>query len=80
MYSNKAKYVHRSVDIGNDRYTNLQNCILLKYKSDQKQFCAQSQNHQNVPTTLWNTSFQHYRQDKNSRPENISIEDHKGDR
>ena len=28
------KYVHSSVDIGNHRYTNIQNCILLKYKCD----------------------------------------------
>ena len=31
-----AKYVHSSVDIGNHRYTNVQNCILLKYKCDLK--------------------------------------------
>ena len=28
------KYVHSSVDIGNHRYTNVQNCILLKWKCD----------------------------------------------
>ena len=30
------KYVHSSVDIGNHRYTYVQNCILLKYKCDLK--------------------------------------------
>ena len=29
-----AKYAHSSVDIGNQRYTYVQNCILLKYKCD----------------------------------------------
>ena len=37
-----AKYVHSSVDIGNHRYTNVQNCILLKYrpKCDKKKVCT----------------------------------------
>ena len=30
----RLKYAHSSVDIGNHRYTNVQNCILLKYKFD----------------------------------------------
>ena len=35
------KYAHSSVDIGNHIYTNVQNCILLKYKCDKKctNFC-----------------------------------------
>ena len=32
----RLKYAHTSVDIGNHRYTNVQNCILLKYKYDKK--------------------------------------------
>ena len=36
MYSNKAKYAHSSVDIGDHRHTNVQNCIFLKYKCDKK--------------------------------------------
>ena len=32
----RLKYVHSSVDIGNHRYSNVQNCILLKYKCDKK--------------------------------------------
>ena len=34
----RLKYVHSSVDIGNHRYPNVQNCILLKYgpKCDKK--------------------------------------------
>ena len=34
VYRNMAKYVNSSVDIGNRRYTNEQNCILLKKKCD----------------------------------------------
>ena len=34
VYRNMAKYVNSSVDIGNHRYTNEQNCILLKKKCD----------------------------------------------
>ena len=30
------KYVHSSVDIGNNRYTNVQKCILFKYKCDNR--------------------------------------------
>ena len=29
-----ARYTHSSMDIGKHRYTNVQNCILLKYKCD----------------------------------------------
>ena len=41
MYSNKAKYAHRSVDIGNigdigPTNVGLQNCILLKRKCEKK--------------------------------------------
>ena len=32
----RIKYAHSSVDIGNLRYTIVQNCILLKYKCDKK--------------------------------------------
>ena len=42
------KYVHSSVDIGNHRYTNVQNCILLKYKCDKK---CPPPNPKIVPTT-----------------------------
>ena len=34
VYRNKDKYAHSAVDIGNHRYTNVHNCILLKYKCD----------------------------------------------
>ena len=39
------KYAHSSVDIGNHIYTNVQNCILLKYKCDKKctNFCPPPQ-------------------------------------
>ena len=42
------KYVLSSVDIGNHRYTYVQNCILLKYKCDKKN-CPR--NPKIVPTT-----------------------------
>ena len=34
----RLKYAHSSEDIGNHRYTNVQNYILLKYKCDKKNF------------------------------------------
>ena len=36
----RLKYAHSSVDIGNHRYTNVQNCILLKYKCNEKNSTA----------------------------------------
>ena len=42
VYSN----AHSSVDVGNQRYTNVQNCILLKCK------CDNTPQSQNVPTAL----------------------------
>ena len=44
------KYAHSSVDIGNHRYTNVQNCILLKYKCNKK--CPPPS--ENIPTALLN--------------------------
>ena len=35
------KYIHSSVDIGNHRYINVQNCILLKYKCVLKKIARQ---------------------------------------
>ena len=32
----RMKYAHNSVDIGNNRYTYVQYCILLKYRCDTK--------------------------------------------
>ena len=51
----RLKYAHSLVDIGNHRYTYVQNCILLKYK---KKMCAASPrtppppHPKNVPTAL----------------------------
>ena len=36
VYSKKSKYAHSSVDIGNHRYRNVQNDVLLKYKCDKR--------------------------------------------
>ena len=36
----RLKYAHSSVDIGNHRYNNVQNCIILKYKCDKKEIFA----------------------------------------
>ena len=55
----RLKFVYSSVDIGNQRYINVQNFILLKYKSDKQiarlrrgNFFAPSPNPKNVPTAL----------------------------
>ena len=37
----RLRYVHSSVDVGNHRCTNVQNCIHLKYKCGRK-MCAAS--------------------------------------
>ena len=65
------KYVYSSVDIGNHRYTNEQNCILLKKKCDKKTriiFCPPPPpNPKIVPTALVNGFIRNVKQKTKGR-------------
>ena len=57
VYSNKAKYAHSSLDILNQRCTNVQNCIVLICKCDtqkivQNFFAPPPPQSKSVPTAL----------------------------